>query len=88
MNVFTGIVVYLLVWMLTLFTVLPWRAEPEANPERGHAPSAPANPRLGMKFLITTGIAAIIWAVIFALVQVGVIDFHAIAEEMAREDGL
>ncbi|MCA8932129.1 MAG: DUF1467 family protein, partial [Rhodospirillaceae bacterium] len=46
----------------------------------GHAESAPARPRLRLKFLITTGIAAVIWLAIYWTEQSGLISFR----EMAR----
>ena len=61
MSIFTGFVVYAVIWWLVLFTVLPWGAHPVDNPEKGHATSAPKNPNLKIKFLVTTVIAAILW---------------------------
>ncbi len=86
MGIISGLAVYFIVWWLVLFTVLPWRAEPETSPEQGHAHSAPADPRLRLKFLITTAIAAIIWLVIYGLIQVEIVDFRAAADQMIKED--
>lgn len=65
MNWFTGILVYIIVWWLVLFTVLPWGAHPPKQPETGHADSAPERPRLVLKAIITSVIAAIIWVFIY-----------------------
>lgn len=86
MNWFTGMVVYLLLWWLTLFAVLPWGNDPETRPETGHAPSAPAVPRLRLKFLITTGIAAMIWIVVYILIKIEIIDFYGMADQMIKDD--
>lgn len=52
------LVAYAICWWLVLFMVLPRGAEPAAEPARGHARSAPAEPRLKRKFILTS-----LWAV-------------------------
>ena len=69
MNWFTAVVVYVICWWVTLFAVLPWWVTPAAPDDPGHAAGAPQNPRLLLKAAITTGIAAALWLVIFAIVQ-------------------
>ena len=41
---------------------------PEAGiePEKGHVPSAPVNPRIGLKFAITSGIIAVLTGLVIA----------------------
>lgn len=87
MNWFTGIVVYLLIWWVSLFAVLPWGAKPSETPESGTCAGAPALPRLGRKFLFNTVLAAILWLVVFILVKIDIIDFYKISEQMMKEDG-
>lgn len=58
----TMVLVYVIIWWVVLFTVLPWGAHPPENPEVGHASSAPERPMLWRKMLITTVIAAILFA--------------------------
>jgi predicted secreted protein len=65
----TGVVVYVLVWWITLFAVLPWWVTPAEPEDPGYAAGAPQRPRLALKAAITTGIAAVIWLAIFALVS-------------------
>jgi predicted secreted protein len=86
MGLATGIAVYLTIWWLVLFTVLPWGFRPEENPQTGHAVSAPAQPRLLLKFLVTSGISGIIWLVVYFLIKHDVIDFRSIAAAMMQED--
>lgn len=88
MSVFTGIVLYLLLFWTTLFAVLPWgnRAPEESELQTGNAGSAPVNPRIKQKFLATAILAAILWGVVFALIHFGVIDFYGIARQMSEED--
>ena len=86
MSVFTGIILYLMIYWVVLFCVLPWgNRKPDILVE-GHAGSAPENPRIKQKFLITGLVAAIVWGTIFALIQFDVIDFYDIARQMTEED--
>jgi predicted secreted protein len=71
-----------------LFAVLPWGNAPQAQPQIGNAPGAPANPRLKLKIIATTILSAIIWLAIELLMKMDIIDFHEIASGMMREDGL
>ena len=82
----TGIAAYIVIWWIALFAILPWGNAPDDKPEEGHAPSAPAKPRLALKFLVTTGVAAIIWLVIYLLIKIDVLDFYQLADEMIKED--
>jgi predicted secreted protein len=86
MDVVSGLAVYFVIWWLVLFTVLPWGWKPEQQPGTGHAASAPANPRLVRKFLVTSGISAIIWLVVFCSIKYDVIDFRPDAAAMMQED--
>jgi predicted secreted protein len=65
----TGIVVYVLVWWVTLFAVLPLWVTPAEPDDPGHAAGAPQRPRLLMKAAITTVVSAIIWLGIYLVVS-------------------
>jgi len=65
----TGVVVYFLVWWVTLFAVLPWWVTPAEPGDPGHAAGVPARPRLLLKAAITTAVSAVIWLIIYALVR-------------------
>ncbi len=84
----SGVVVYLLTWWVTLFCVLPWGNNPDAEPEAGNAKSAPANPRIAKKFLITTLLSAVLWLMIYALIESDVISFHEMARKLAQEENI
>ena len=86
MNIFTAIVVFLLVFWTVLFTVLPWGNRGPTEFEEGMAGSAPINPRIKQKFLITFCISAVIWCIIAFLIHIEVIDFYEISREMFAED--
>ena len=76
MTWFATTVTFLLVWWLVLFMVLPFGARPPDQIEPGTAPSAPARPRIGLKFLITTLIAVALTALILWLVNSGMIQLR------------
>ncbi len=62
MGWFTGCVVYLLIWWTVLFAVLPIGARPAANPDpRVGWSGAPEHPRMLMKVIVTSLVAAVIW---------------------------
>jgi len=65
----TGIVVYVLVWWITLFAVLPLWVTPAEPDDPGHAAGAPQRPRMLLKMAITTVVSALIWLAIYLLVK-------------------
>ncbi|MPY75270.1 MAG: DUF1467 family protein [Alphaproteobacteria bacterium] len=69
MTWFGGIVIYVIVWWMVLFAVLPWGNRPPETPEPGHATSAPEKPRLALKFAVTTGIATLVFLMIWWLFE-------------------
>ena len=67
MGITGSIIVYVLIWWIIFFSVLPLGIK--SNKEKfketieGIDPGAPINPRIGKKFLITTIITSIIFIV-------------------------
>lgn len=62
--------IYFVVWWIVLFAVLPWgmrTQEEEGEVILGTEPSAPANPRLVRKAIVTSIVAAIVTFLIWAL---------------------
>lgn len=80
----SGLFVYFITYWTVLFAVLPWGNHADPAPQVGHAPSAPANPRLKQKFIATGIVSAIIWVIIYVLVEVEVINFHEAARMMSE----
>lgn len=72
----TAIVLYLIIWWVVLFAVLPFGVHRTKNPEVGHDPGAPERPLLGRKVLATTLIALIIWGIIFYLIDNDILVFR------------
>lgn len=66
--------------------VLPWGNHAKETPETGMAGSAPANPRIKKKFLITFLVSVVIWVMISLLIHFEVIDFYEISRQMVAED--
>jgi predicted secreted protein len=76
MTWFAAGVIFVIVWWLVLFMVLPFGARPPDEVEPGMAPSAPARPRMGLKIAITTAIALALTALILWLLQSGLIQLR------------
>ncbi len=76
----TALVVYLVIWWLVLFLVLPWGVKPidRDDVEKGQAFGAPRKPMLLKKFTATTVISGGIFGVVFWLTETGLVDFRAV----------
>ena len=79
MNIASGITMFVLIWWGVFFAVLPFGVRTPDAPEEGHAPSAPINPRIGMKALVTTAIAAVLWAIAYWVIVADFISFRELA---------
>ena len=78
MSPFSAFVVYLLIWWVTLFGVLPMgvRGQAEENDiVNGSEPGAPVNSDIKRKFVITTIIATIIWVIVCAVIISGILSW-------------
>lgn len=71
MDIVGGLVAFVIIWVVVLFVVLPFGVHQPDQPEEGHMPGAPDNPRIGLKFAVTTGITALLWAVLYVVVANG-----------------
>ena len=70
MGWFTAVVLYLLIWWVVLFAVLPFwtRPNPEPDVQSGWR-GAPAKPHIGRKIIATTLVAALVWGGCVALIE-------------------
>jgi predicted secreted protein len=68
MGIVTGILVYVMMWWVVFFMVLPWGVQPIANPEVGHQRGAPFKPKLWMKALVTTCVASVGFLILYLYV--------------------
>jgi predicted secreted protein len=76
MTLLNALFIYLLLWWLTLFMVLPLGVKPHAEEGRGHQAGAPIRADLKKKLIINTLLSAAILAVIYLLVRFDVIRWH------------
>lgn len=67
MTLVTFVFIYILVWWIVIFCVLPWGAQAPEKQQIGFANSAPANPRMGFKLLLTTIISLVVTGMIYAI---------------------
>ena len=80
MGITGSIIVYVLIWWIFFFSVLPVgiQSNKEKFKERIRAidPGAPNNPKIAKKFLITTIITSIIFIVIYYLVEFNLLNLR------------
>lgn len=72
----TGIMVYLVIWWIALFMVLPLGVRRVENPGRGQERGAPERPELLRKAIITTIVAAVLWLAFYGFYQLDVLSFR------------
>ena len=72
----SGIVLFVLIWWMVFFAVLPWGVRRAGDEALGHDAGAPARPRLWLKTGVTTGITLVLFGIAFWLVQSKVFSFH------------
>ena len=73
----TSIAIYLVLWWVVLFAILPLgvtsHADAGIDPGDGGDPGAPINPNLKRKFITTSWVSAIVWGLFM-----GAMHFHLI----------
>ena len=76
MSLFTGVMVYVIVWWMVLLTTLPFGIRAPDTAEPGHAESAPERPRMWLKAAVTTALATLIWGVIYWVIEADLVSFR------------
>jgi len=76
MDIVSGIVVYILLWWLCLFIALPIGVSRETDPTLGQDVGAPRNPMLRRKLIGATLGSAVLWAIVWILVEAEIYSFH------------
>jgi len=76
MGIVSGIVVFIIIWWLVFFVVLPHGNQPPAEVETGHADGAPERPRLWRKAAITTGVSIVLFVAYYFIQDTGWISFR------------
>jgi predicted secreted protein len=76
MSITSALVLYAVLWFLTLLIVIPIRLKTQGDVgeivEGTHA-GAPAQHNLKEKAWITTGVAAVLWVILFWIITQGII---------------
>ena len=83
MSPFSLFVVYLLIWWVTLFAVLPFGVRGQAEEGevvRGSEPGAPVDSRMVRKIKITTIIATLMWLIVCGVIWSGALNWDMLAE--------
>jgi len=81
MSIFSGIVLYLVVWFMSLFVILPLRLTSQAEDGEivpGTPGSAPVDPQLKRKAVLVTITATLIFVPIAGIIISGVISIDDI----------
>lgn len=76
MAITSALVLFAIIWFLTLFIVLPLRLKTQADVgkvARGTPASAPVNPQLKKRALIVTAITVVVWSILMVVILSGVI---------------
>jgi predicted secreted protein len=77
MNWFTGVVLYILIWWVALFAILPIGTDAVQNPDATSGwRGAPSAPRMWRKVGITTLVACVVWLAAFGIIESGWISFR------------
>ncbi len=80
MNITGAMVIFTIIWWVTFFAVLPWGVrsqwEDEGEMPKGTDPGAPVEPQLKKKALRTTWITAILFVIVVAIIQSGIINLR------------
>lgn len=69
MGIVSGIVIYVVLWWVTLYAVLPWGIKRTEVPIKGQELGAPDNPRIKLRLMITTCISAVLWFIAYTLIS-------------------
>ncbi len=76
MGITSGLVLYAVIWFMTLFVVLPLRLTTQGDTGKivpGTMAGSPEVHHLKRKFIIVTLVSAVLWAVIAGIILSGII---------------
>ena len=70
MNWVTGVAMYIMIWWIVLFAVLPFGTRPVADADAATGwRGAPEKPRMWRKVLITTLVAGMVWGLFYLIIR-------------------
>jgi predicted secreted protein len=77
MNWFSGVVLYVMIWWVALFAVLPIGTKPAAVADSASGwRGAPEQPRIWRKIWITTIVSTVLWLGSYALIESDIVSFR------------
>tara|TARA_B100000949_G_scaffold94228_1_gene84056 strand:- start:648 stop:887 length:240 start_codon:yes stop_codon:yes gene_type:complete len=71
-----GFLIYVIIWWIVVFTILPIGIRKQDKIEKGHSDGAPQNPQIIKKFIITSVIAFVLWLLVFYFIKNQVFTFQ------------
>ena len=71
-----GFLIYIIIWWIVLFTILPIGIRKQDEVEKGHAEGAAQNPQILKKFIITSLIAFVLWLLVFFIIKKQIFSFQ------------
>lgn len=75
----SGVTMFVVIWWVVIFAVLPFGVTVSPDRQAGLADSAPDKPLLLRKVLITTGISIVLWLACYAVIVSDLISFRDMA---------
>ncbi len=82
MNLVNAFLIYILVWWVTLFAVLPIGVRGQAEDDNivpGSEPGAPVKAQMKKKIILTTIISLVLWGLLLLIIESGVIDINKLS---------
>lgn len=80
MSLLTAFFIYILIWWVMLFTVLPLGVVRHGEQGRGFDPGAPIRANLQKKLILNTALSAVILGIVQVLVVTGLLDWRGMFE--------
>ena len=78
MHPVTGIAMYLVIWWVVLFAVLPWGVRPVPGPDAATGwRGAPARVRVGVVVLATSVVAGVVWGICYLAITTDLLSFRS-----------
>ena len=71
-----GFLIYIIIWWIVVFTILPIGIRKQDKVEKGHAEGAPQNPQILKKFIMTSLIAFVLWLLVFFIIKKQIFSFQ------------
>jgi len=71
-----GFLIYIIIWWIVVFTILPIGIRKQDKVEKGHAEGAPQNPQILKKFIVTSLIAFVLWLLVFFIIKKQIFSFQ------------